>query len=108
MDVVNLIISLVSGLVGGNIAGAASKDNSLGTLGNSIAGLIGGGVGGYILQALELYNKLGGPAVTGNAAAPAASGLDLGSILANVGTSGVSGAILMLIAGLIKNYMNKT
>ena len=40
MDIVNLLISLISGVVGGNIAGAAMKDKSLGGLGNSIAGLV--------------------------------------------------------------------
>ena len=37
MDFLNLIISLISGAVGGNIAGAALKDRSLGTVGNSIS-----------------------------------------------------------------------
>lgn len=37
MDIVGLLISVISGAVGGNIAGAAMQDKSLGTLGNSIA-----------------------------------------------------------------------
>ena len=41
--VIGLIIQLISGAVGGNIAGAAMNQYSLGTVGNSIAGLIGGG-----------------------------------------------------------------
>ena len=45
MDMVSLLISLVSGAVGGNIVGAAMKDRSLGGVGNTIAGLIGGGAG---------------------------------------------------------------
>jgi uncharacterized membrane protein YeaQ/YmgE (transglycosylase-associated protein family) len=48
----SLIIQLISGAVGGNVARAAMKEKSLGALGNSIAGLIGGGVGGTILQAV--------------------------------------------------------
>ena len=43
--VIGLIIQLISGAIGGNIAGAAMKQYNLGTVGNSIAGLIGGGVG---------------------------------------------------------------
>ena len=35
------IIKLVSGAVGGNVAGAAMKDKSLGVLGNSVAGISG-------------------------------------------------------------------
>ena len=46
MNFVNLIISLLSGAVGGNVAGAAMKDKSLGTLGNSLSGILGGGIGG--------------------------------------------------------------
>ena len=37
-----LIIQLISGAVGGNIAGAILKQFNLGPIGNSIAGLIGG------------------------------------------------------------------
>jgi hypothetical protein len=33
MDIISLIIQVISGAVGGNIAGAAMKENSLGTLG---------------------------------------------------------------------------
>jgi uncharacterized membrane protein YeaQ/YmgE (transglycosylase-associated protein family) len=40
MDIVSLIISLVSGAVGGNAAGALMKDKSLGALGNSLAGIL--------------------------------------------------------------------
>ena len=46
MDITSLIIEAVSGAVGGNVAGAAMKENSLGAMGNSIAGIVGGGLGG--------------------------------------------------------------
>ena len=36
-----LIIQLISGAVGGNVAGAAMKEKSLGTIGNSLAGIVG-------------------------------------------------------------------
>jgi uncharacterized membrane protein YeaQ/YmgE (transglycosylase-associated protein family) len=39
--IINLIIQLIAGAVGGNAVGAASKDISLGTLGNTIAGAVG-------------------------------------------------------------------
>ena len=38
MDIINLLISLVSGAIGGNVAGAAMKEKSLGVVGNSIGG----------------------------------------------------------------------
>jgi uncharacterized membrane protein YeaQ/YmgE (transglycosylase-associated protein family) len=92
MNIISLIIQAISGAVGGNVAGAAMKENSLGTLGNSIAGIVGGGLGGTILQM-----------VMGTAAA--GGGLDLQSILANVAGGGLGGAILMAIIGIIKNKM---
>src|SRR4029453_2372999 len=50
MNIISLIIKAISGAVGGNVAGAAMKENSLGTVGNSIAGIVGGGLGGTLLQ----------------------------------------------------------
>jgi hypothetical protein len=95
MNLVSLIIEAVSGAVGGNIAGAAMKENSLGTPGNSIAGIVGGGLGGVLLQSV-----LGG--------APAGDGsLDLTTILSDVAGGGVGGAILMAIIGIIKNALAK-
>ena len=94
MNIISLIIQVISGAVGGNVAGAAMKESSLGTLGNSIAGIVGGGVGGTLLQMVM------GTAASGG-------GLDLQSILANVAGGGVGGAILMAIIGIIKNQMAK-
>jgi uncharacterized membrane protein YeaQ/YmgE (transglycosylase-associated protein family) len=58
MNLVSLIIEAVSGAVGGNLAGAAMKENSLGTLGNSIAGIVGGGLGGVLLQSARANIKM--------------------------------------------------
>jgi uncharacterized membrane protein YeaQ/YmgE (transglycosylase-associated protein family) len=94
MNIISLIIQLISGAVGGNVAGAAMKESSLGTLGNSIAGIVGGGLGGTILHM-----------VMGTAATGGGGGMDLQSILTNVGGGGVGGAILMAVVGIIKNKM---
>jgi hypothetical protein len=96
MDIAALLIQLVSGAVGGNVAGAALKKQSLGTVGNSIAGILGGGLGGQIL------------AMLGAGGTAAAGGLDLGSIVSSVAGGGVGGAILMIIVGLIKQAMSKS
>lgn len=96
MDMGALIIQLISGAVGGNVAGAALKKYSLGTAGNSIAGILGGGLGGQILGMLT-----GGGATGGG-------GMDIGSILASVGGGGIGGAILMIIVGLVKQSMAKS
>jgi uncharacterized membrane protein YeaQ/YmgE (transglycosylase-associated protein family) len=42
---INLIIQLIAGAVGGNAAGGAIKNVDLGTLGNTIAGALGGAGG---------------------------------------------------------------
>ncbi len=93
MDMVSLLISLISGAVGGNVAGAALKNMSLGTTGNSIAGILGGGLFSVLVPALGL------------GAAPAASGLDLGAIVGQIVGGGVGGGVLMAIIGLIRNLM---
>ena len=77
-----LIIQLVSGAVGGNIAGAAMKDKSLGTIGNSIAGLVGGGIGGQILNTVPGMGTAG--MGTAGMADGAMGGMDVGSILTQV------------------------
>ena len=87
-----LIIQLVSGAVGGNVAGAAMKDKSLGTIGNSVAGLVGGVGGGQVLDTLL---GMGG------------GGMDIGSILTQVAAGGVGGGALMAIAGIVKGMMKK-
>jgi hypothetical protein len=94
MNIISLIIEAISGAVGGNVAGAAMKEKSLGTVGNSIAGILGGGLGGMILQSIM------GSAATGGS-------LDLTTILSNVAGGGVGGAILMAVVGIIKNKMAK-
>lgn len=45
-----LIISLLAGAVGGNVAGGVVKNINQGTLINSIAGILGGGLGGSLLS----------------------------------------------------------
>lgn len=105
---INLIISLISGLVGGNIAGAALAEKSLGAVGNSIAGLLGGGIGGYILKTLGLFAAAASTNAMGaDPTAMTGSSLDLTTFLANVGGSGVGGAVLAAIGAFIKNAVQK-
>ena len=54
-----ILVSLLSGAVGGNIAGALMKDKSLGTLWNSVVGILGGGIGGQILGLVGLGDASG-------------------------------------------------
>ena len=85
------IISLVTGAVGGNVAGAIFKNLSLGPVGNTISGVLGGGAGAAILNAL-----------TGSAAAGG------GSMVGNIASSGVGSVVVMLIVGFIKSKMAGT
>lgn len=94
MDITSLIIQVIAGIVGGNAAGKGMKNVDLGGLGNTIAGAIGGGVAGQILQALI-------PALAG----AAEGGLDVGSIIGQLVGGGAGGAILTIVAGLIKSAM---
>ena len=89
-----LIVQLVSGAIGGNLAGTLMKKFSMGTMWNSIIGILGGGLGGQILGMLGL--DLGG------------GEMDLAGILGNVAGGGVGGGVIMAIVGLIKNAMNKS
>jgi uncharacterized membrane protein YeaQ/YmgE (transglycosylase-associated protein family) len=90
---INLIIELIAGALGGNGAGKALKDLNLGPLGNTIAGAIGGVAGGQLLSALI-------PALAG-----AAGTTDVGALLGQAVGGGISGAILTAIVGFIKSKM---
>src|SRR5262245_41778981 len=93
MDIASLITSLIGGLIGGNAVGASLKDQSLGTIGNTIAGIVGGVAGTWILQAVGILHTMGVDTVT------------VGSILGE-GASGIAGgAVLTAIIGYIKNAM---
>lgn len=100
MEILSWIISLISGAVGGNVAGAATTDKNLGPMVNTIAGLIGGGAGQFILQAMGILAATQAPGSTG-------SEFDISSLLANIGVSGVSGGVLTGIITLIKDAMAK-
>lgn len=92
-----LIVQVVAGAIGGNIAGSAMKDRSLGPGGNSVAGAVGGGLLG------QLLNLLGLGGVTPGA------GLDIGAILTAVLGGGAGGGVLMaLIAALRGNSRART
>jgi len=81
------LISLLSGAVGGNLAGALLKKFSLGTLWNSVLGILGGGLGAQLLGMLNV---------------------DISGIIGNIAASGVGGAVLLVIVGIIKGAMAKS
>jgi hypothetical protein len=85
-----VIIQLISGAVGGNIAGAFLKNLSLGPVGNSLVGILGGGIGGQIVSSQGV--SVGG-----------AGGI--GSILGDIGSGGIGGAVLLAAVGLLKKMV---
>jgi len=86
-----LIIQLLSGAVGGNVAGRLFKDLSLGTVGNSIAGILGGGIGGWVLGLVGL-----GGAESG-----------LAAILGNIAGGAIGGGVIMAVIGALKKAFVK-
>lgn len=95
MDLIPLIIQLVSGAVGGNLAAKLIPSINQGGLINSIGGIVGGGLGGQILGAV-----LGG-------AAPEAGGMDIAGIIGSVAGGGVGGGILLAILGFVRKALGK-
>ncbi len=95
MAIVPLLIQLVSGAAGGNIAGTLLKNLPVGKILRTVVGGLGGGLGGLLLSVLGV----GGAEVAD--AAGAAGGIDLGGILGG----GAGGGILVAIVGMIKKMM---
>lgn len=96
MDVVSLLIQLASGIAGGNVAGSAMKNLSLGTLGNSLAGLVGGSLGSAILTS-----------ALGPSHLAAMANLDPGAIVSQIAGGGVGGGVMMVLVGLLKQVFGR-
>jgi uncharacterized membrane protein YeaQ/YmgE (transglycosylase-associated protein family) len=89
MDILSMVIQLIAGAVGGNVAGKLLKELDLGPAGNSIAGIVGGGIGGQALRLLGL--GVGG-----------SGSMDIGSLLGSVVSGGVGGGMLLTIIFFIR------
>jgi uncharacterized membrane protein YeaQ/YmgE (transglycosylase-associated protein family) len=90
---VQILINLIAGALGGVGAGKASPNFDLGTVGNIISGLVGGGVLGQIVTLLL-------PSVV---TAAATGHLSVGGIISQVIAGGAGGAVLTALIGAIKN-----
>ena len=91
----SLIISLISGAVGGNAAGSLLKNMSLGTIGNSIVGILGGGLGQTVLGML------------GVGVAQGAGGVDIASIVGNLASGAVGGGVLLPIVSTVLRMVRR-
>ena len=90
MDIIDLIASLISGAIGGNMVGGALNDRSLGSSGDSLLGVLGGGVAGVILQLLGVATGSGSDV------------LDAASLIGNIAICGLGGGLVTVVIGLIK------
>jgi hypothetical protein len=86
-----IVLSLVSGAIGGNLAGGLLNKLSLGIPGNSIAGMIGGVIGGNIGGQLLSTHGAGGFEV----------------MVGLLASAGISGGVLMVILGMTRKMLAK-
>ena len=89
---VQILINLIAGALGGAATGKSSPTFDLGTVGNIISGLVGGGVLGQIAT-LALPSVL---------AAAQSGNLSVGGVISQLVAGGAGGAILTAIIGAIK------
>ena len=89
-NTLNIIVSIIAGLVAGHGTGAANQNTTLGPLGNTVTGALGG-LGGGILGALvPALQQVGNGSLKGG----------------NVGGGALGGIILTAIVGAIRNNSN--
>jgi uncharacterized membrane protein YeaQ/YmgE (transglycosylase-associated protein family) len=92
MDFMSLIIQIISGAAGGIIAGnILVRKQSLGPFGDTLAGVVGGGLVGML----------------GIAQAAGPANADNRSLLIQVATCAIGGAIAMMITTGVKQAMGK-
>jgi hypothetical protein len=69
---INIIIQLIGGAIGGNAIGKTAENMSAGPAGNTVAGALGGVAGGSLLTALIPYLAGG------------AAGVDVGALVVSL------------------------
>lgn len=89
-----LVISLISGALGGTAAGNVIGKIDQGPLINAISGIVGGGLGGQLLSMV-------------GAGGLAAGGTDIAGILGQIASGGVGGGVVLAIVSLVRNALAK-
>ena len=89
----SLIIQLISGAIGGNVAGKVMPKFDLGTLWNSVAGIVGGGLGAQIIGAI-VPGLLSG-------------GLNVSGIVSSIAAGGAGGGGRLALVGVVRSMMQK-
>lgn len=91
----NLVIQIITGIVGGHAAAAAAHEHDFGAFGHTIVGALGGGLSGYFLQTLASTMVT----ASGSLNEPT---LVEQSVLQGL-TGAAAGGILTLVAGFLKH-----
>jgi uncharacterized membrane protein YeaQ/YmgE (transglycosylase-associated protein family) len=95
--ITNLVIQIITGMVGGNLAAVLAKEHGFGALGHTIVGLVGGAISGYFLQILA--------GITANGSVNEPTFVEQ-AILQGL-TGAAAGAILVLIVGFVKHSIDR-
>jgi hypothetical protein len=95
----NLIIQIVAGLLGANIAAAAAHEHRFGLLGHGLVGLLGGTLSGVFLQTYAAT------VVTGSGSVNEPTHAEIFAI--QLLTGAIVGSIAMLAVGFILSERSK-
>jgi uncharacterized membrane protein YeaQ/YmgE (transglycosylase-associated protein family) len=95
----NLVVQIVTGILGAHAAAVAVHEHSFGALGHTVVGALGGGLSGYFLQSLA------STMVTASGSLNQVSVVDQAVVQGLVGA--VAGGILMLVVGLVKHSLDR-
>ena len=95
----NLVIQIVTGVLGAHFAASAAQEHGFGFLGHTIVGAVGGALSGYFLQKL---------AVTVVTASGSLNEIGAADNAVLQGLSGLAaGGCLMLVVGFVKHSIEK-
>jgi hypothetical protein len=94
----NLVIQIVTGVLGALFAATAAKEHGFGLFGHILVGLIGGALSGYFLQTLAVT------VVTGSGSLNDVTAADNAVLQGLTGIA--AGGCLMLIVGFIKHSID--
>jgi uncharacterized membrane protein YeaQ/YmgE (transglycosylase-associated protein family) len=98
--VTNLVIQIITGILGGHGAALVVKEHGFGALGHTIVGAVGGAVSGYFLQTIvgTVVNATGG----------VQQDADLVTQWVLQGLAGLAaGAILTMVVGFLKHSIEE-
>jgi hypothetical protein len=95
----NLVIQIITGILGGHIAASAAHEHRFGAIGHSITAALGGGFSGCFLQTLA------GTVVTAGGSVNEPTAVEQ-AVLQEL-TGAAAGGIFTLVVGLIKHVAHK-